>query len=494
MLSTRNMQPQDLSPAELLRYLPNYKVVVCSSCQYAVQPGAISRHLKDIHHIIRNHRRPFMQYVSKLDLDDPQNVIQSTDRPHEFPIPLLPVQDGLMCKHEGCSHLCVSVKRMKSHWAAAHGRAGEPHQDWRSVPLQTFFRGNSLRYFTKWPLIHPGGSTATRKSQNYIACANVFPRVEEACKDSVIEDVDAVLLQHFITSTSLTLSTDAETEAMWKTTIPSLAQDFPFLKHGILACSALHMAYHNALQKRTLLITAASHQDSAMPLFRAAVADVNEENCYAIFAFGHLLATCSFANEKEDERLLLVDPNGTNMLSNWLFFLRAGCGLADSVWQQVEEGPLKPLVCTWETPIDVEEGVRTPFVEHLITMIPPKDSDECWSDEEYRIYEKAAIELGYAFACADRLGENLNVWDMLKFWPMRQDVEYMYLLNDWHPGALILFAHFCILLNKMDGKWYLEGRSQRLMAHILQRLDAKWHCYVVWPMEKIGFQFEPVGT
>lgn len=60
-----------------------------------------------------------MQYVSKLDLDEPQNDIQSTDKAHEFPIPLLPVQDGLICKHEGCLHLCVSVKRVRSHWVAA---------------------------------------------------------------------------------------------------------------------------------------------------------------------------------------------------------------------------------------------------------------------------------------------------------------------------------------------------------------------------------------
>jgi hypothetical protein len=87
-----------------------------------------------------------MQYASKLDLDEPQNVIQSTDEAHEFPIPLLPVQDGLMCEYQGRSHLCVSMQRMRSHWVSEHERSGEPIVDWHSVPLQTFFRGNSLKY------------------------------------------------------------------------------------------------------------------------------------------------------------------------------------------------------------------------------------------------------------------------------------------------------------------------------------------------------------
>ncbi len=87
-----------------------------------------------------------MEYVSKFDIAEPQDVIQAKIR--QFPVPLLPVQDGLLCLHEGCLHLCASVKRMKTHWLSSHGLSGQPGSDWCSVPLQTFFRGNLLRYFT----------------------------------------------------------------------------------------------------------------------------------------------------------------------------------------------------------------------------------------------------------------------------------------------------------------------------------------------------------
>lgn len=138
--------PRDPEPAELLQYLPLYRVVVCTSCEYAVQPNAIGRHLKDIHQIYRSRRRPFMQYVSSLGLDQPEVVIGS--KIHEFPVPGLPVQDGVRCESQGCSFLCGSEKRMKCHWSSAHGRAAQEHIHWRPVPLQTFFRGNLLRYFT----------------------------------------------------------------------------------------------------------------------------------------------------------------------------------------------------------------------------------------------------------------------------------------------------------------------------------------------------------
>jgi hypothetical protein len=133
-------------PADLILYVPLYSVVVCSTCKYAIQPQAIARHLKETHHINRSYRRPFMQYISKLSLNDTETVIES--KIHEFPVSLLPVHDGFVCESEGCGHLCMSVKRMRTHWLDVHGRSGQTLLDWQSAKLQTFFRGNLLRYFT----------------------------------------------------------------------------------------------------------------------------------------------------------------------------------------------------------------------------------------------------------------------------------------------------------------------------------------------------------
>jgi hypothetical protein len=37
---------------------------------------------------------------------------------------------------------------MEAHWSAQHGRKGYSNRDWSAAPLQSFFRGNKLRYFT----------------------------------------------------------------------------------------------------------------------------------------------------------------------------------------------------------------------------------------------------------------------------------------------------------------------------------------------------------
>lgn len=146
--------PLDTRPEDLLQYLASYRAVVCTSCKYAIQPSAITGHLNDIHRIHHTRRRPFMQYVSRLDLAPPEVVLKTEIL--EFPVPVLPVQDGWKCESPGCFHLCASEKRMKTHWYSEHCRPGRPFVDWHSVPLQTFFRGNLLRYFTTSDLSSTG--------------------------------------------------------------------------------------------------------------------------------------------------------------------------------------------------------------------------------------------------------------------------------------------------------------------------------------------------
>lgn len=469
----------DPEPAELLRYLPAHKVVICRTCQYAVQPHAIPRHLKDIHHIHRGRRRPFMQYVSRLELGKPEDVIES--KITQFPVPLLPVQDGLRCRSEGCGHLCVSEKRMKSHWLFIHGRPGQPTFDWQSAPLQTFFRGNLLRYFT------PGDTQAkVIQSSGSKAYAELLESINVLQSSNILSDSDSILLRHYITSTSISIAHDAQSEALWQVTVPQLAYRHPFLMHAILACSALHLAYKRPEEQGQYLIEASSHQDVAMPQFRSAIDNVDKDSCHSIMVFSHLLVIYSFALERQDERLLIVDGNRSDVLPSWLHFLRNGCLMVCSVWDQIENGPVKELASQWEVPVEISEEGKLPLTDHLLSVIPSEDSQYAWSEEARRLYTDAAVELGRAFMCTRTLGEKLTTWDALRLWPMKISVDYMNLLNQWHPGALILLAHYCILLQKLDTHWYFEGRATKLLSTILKRLDTRWHCFIEWPLEEIG--------
>jgi hypothetical protein len=128
-------------------------------------------------------------------------------------------------------------------------------------------------------------------------------------------------MQHFITHTWLTLATGENTRQMWHVIVPQLACQHEFLMHALLAYTSLHMAYLNPDQHSELTIKARTHQDHAMPLFRAAISSVESETCDAVYIFALLVAVTAFAL---DERLFMVGEK-EGKLPSWLFFIRSGC-------------------------------------------------------------------------------------------------------------------------------------------------------------------------
>lgn len=128
-------------------------------------------------------------------------------------------------------------------------------------------------------------------------------------------------MHHFTTYTWLTLAADDKTRQMWHVTVPQLAYQHGYLMHALLACTAVHMAYLYPTQHPKLTVKARTHQDHAIPLFRAAVSSVESETCDAVLIFARLVAITAFAL---DEPFLTVEEN-QDKLPSWLFFIRSGC-------------------------------------------------------------------------------------------------------------------------------------------------------------------------
>ncbi|CAH0052441.1 unnamed protein product [Clonostachys solani] len=464
-------EPSALHPEELLLYDDEYQVVVCQQCKYALRGTAIDRHLKEVHKILRSSRHPYMAYVSKFPLLEPEEVI--TKPMNDFPVPFLPVFDGLKCLDSSCSYLCISTKRMQKHWLSEHGRHGYDNKDWQPALLQTFFRGNSLRYFT-------GPSKEPTCGGNQVVTSYGSPQMIQTLNDGHLTPSKDELLQHFQTSTSNTIVRGEED--LWRHTLPQLAASHQFLMHAILACSALHLAAKHPLQQQ-YLICAFKHQNIAMPMFRDAVAKVTEDNCHAILGFMHLLVVYSFGAERHEDSLLLIDTSSPepDFLLSWLYYRRNGCTLLGNYKELISSGPLKQLCRCWHLPdITTEKLPQTKDVllvalEDLVTSL--HNGGEL-SKEDYHAVEEAGHRLLCAFVRADNLGSDFNPWDAVCGWPMLVSLQYTRLLAQQHPVALILLGYYCLLLKKLQGHWFIGNYPLRLLYLVKGGLELRWHCYI----------------
>ncbi|KAJ5166845.1 uncharacterized protein N7482_005626 [Penicillium canariense] len=363
---------------------------------------------------------------------------------------------------------------MENHWSTKHGCKGEPSRDWSAALLQTFFRGNMLRYFTgiaqNKDLSHPSDPILAES-----------PHIQDIGEKYNLDGLDLRILKHYFSSSYKTFVTSDHTEQIWLSVVPDLAYNQQFLLSGILACTALHMAHLDPTQHQHLTIRACSHQDSALPLFRYAIDHPTEENCDAIMAFSYLLIVYSFATDIENTNnsFYIIENAGSIstgpkvVLPQWLHFIRAGCSMLCNVWDRIETGPVSALAAAWETEEDISDS-DLPHLDYFLSIVP---KDGSWSEESIAIYQEAATALAESFAYLERakMKSEINTWSILGGWPVRVKTEYVTLLSERHPGALILLAYYCVLSKEMEKFWYFEGRSARLISCVSKVLDKTWH-------------------
>jgi hypothetical protein len=72
---------------------------------------------------------------------------------------------------------------------------------------------------------------------------------------------------------------------------------------------------------------------------------------------------------------------------------------------------------------------------------------------------------------------------------------YMSLVNQRRPEALILLAHYCLLLSKIDNVWWLRGISRHLLRSVCRMIGkvedggegrgGKWESWISWPLQEL---------
>jgi Orsellinic acid/F9775 biosynthesis cluster protein D/Fungal specific transcription factor domain len=441
-----------------------------------------------------------MKYASGFDLADPKDV--TLPKLDGDPVPDLTIISGLSCGVEECGHLCATAKRMKMHRAAEHSTVTGDGPQWRPVDLQTFFRGNQLRYFIVQqpaPMDSQGSQVGTSSIEAETASTGLSTpsQCPLACEPQLTADLDFRLLEHFQACTCHEVGYDVASREVWHTDVPVLAAKHPFLMHGILACAALHLAFGNLRERRRYKLIAAHHQSMALPSFRSEIANPSEDNCFALLAFTQLLIIHCFAADHHNEDLLIVGGKDDIDLPEWLFVIRGSCHIFQAVLPYLTKGSFMSLVTGGVGREDIEPQDVSPEMsdvdEHLRGLIDMMHLSVEKSKEKGKFrasaLPSAVLILARAFskARAAQLRNSYTMWIAIHTWPVQVPEGYLDLLKERDPAALVVLAHYCILLRPLEDNWYMHGYTSRLLSRIYTQLDEEWYTWLQWPLEIIGF-------
>ncbi|OQV08772.1 Fungal specific transcription factor domain-containing protein [Cladophialophora immunda] len=320
----------------LLTYVPDYGLVICKRCEFAIQPRALSSHLLR-HHIYRSERRQLLERISRLKLLNPAEV--NTPPAGISALPYLQVSEGYRCSYPTCAHLCISAKRMSLHLHECHKEihAIDVEIHAQRVHIQTFFRGNKVRYFEVDALPRVSSNEGPTDSTTYPLLRLSHLSQAQLSQTSTATELPMnhlMYLHHYITRTSESLTRGNDSILFWADTIPLHALNQPFLMHGILGVAAFHQAVltSDAQQRSTHQSNGLIHQSAGLVTFRKLIKHPTAETSTALTAFARLLGVqfCAQALLDAEDHPLVVGKSpklNISQVMDFVLLLRGGCDL-----------------------------------------------------------------------------------------------------------------------------------------------------------------------
>lgn len=498
----------------LLVHVPEYGVAICSECQYAVQPTALSKHLLR-HGVYRSERQAQLACFKHVKLLEPDDITPPLGAES---IPELPLYEGRRCMTDGCTYTCVSEKRMQQHWREQHHNQALAD---RTAYLQTFFRGNKLRYFevnrTKTTSSNLQPRSQIQANGTYVAGS--FREVQDTKSEVVSSnptlqralhaqfDLDAMKLMHYCTvSTCLTLNRATESVEFLRMIVTRDAFEHEYLLFGFLCLTASHLATETSDdQKRDRYRqVSAQYQALALPAFRRAVTVPSRKNVNALILCSRLIGIHNMVNallKWNDGRQDEFTPE--EVISSVVESLTLLRGVVH-IWLHMQQflPPESEFLQPSEVPNNVQgyrnsastsrinndaqtssavfspdSTISSPFTaqdfeqvsllqDHLASMMISEDTATA------NLLISSFVILKQSLQCAISATNLRDMWHALEMWACLVPAGYIDLLASRHPGALLIFANWlCISKILEPHYWFLKGQSKRLLDSVALLLD-----------------------
>ncbi|MCJ1230887.1 hypothetical protein MMC12_007561 [Toensbergia leucococca] len=219
------------------------------------------------------------------------------------------------------------------------------------------------------------------------------------------------------------------------------------------------------------------YHDLALASFRPLLDNITPENCSALFVVSTFVAIFAFA---------LPQPSGPNTVSAFVnqilkisVFVKGISTVVQTAKAWIAQGKLGRLLRpeVWNSlealPQEVNEAL-----EHL--ELRNKASLDSGSDKA--IYSSAIQSLKRAFQvtalCSNDPGLTL-------LWLVAVDHSYMELLRRREQMALVILAHFGVVLHNSRDCWWSEIKPDRLVTAVYCMLNTELRPSLSWTMKSL---------
>ncbi|KAI1624900.1 hypothetical protein EDD37DRAFT_628299 [Exophiala viscosa] len=251
----------------------------------------------------------------------------------------------------------------------------------------------------------------------------------------------------------------------------------PYLMHQLLAMSAFHLSIKYAESRMFYREYATGLQTRALSLFNETnkVLEVTSANCAQMFLFSALIGVHLLCDALRYHRDSLE-----GFIHRFTHCVSIHCGVVAIILEsthllrETEVGPhLIPSHVFEQTP-----STSDPECEALRNLLHgtnlPQSSRKAYDNAIFRLQQ--VFEAQRAFT-----GTKLLV-PLVFAWPALLSFEFMELLRQQQAEALVVLAHYAMLLHRGRDLWLMGDGGRFLIESICGSLASEWHEYLKMPI------------
>ncbi|OQE00559.1 hypothetical protein PENVUL_c050G04524 [Penicillium vulpinum] len=337
---------------------------------------------------------------------------------------------------------------------------------------------------TSTSISSPTTMTESSSSQSNSKSQDEHPTSLSTDIEETLDLKDLELMMHWCTTTYKSMTGDPTSEQIWQTTIPKLSLRYPALRQGILALSALHLASTSTSSRRwRYLETARSHQAQALTgLHIESDEKAPEAESQATFALCCIMIVFTFGfcqidseNDSNEEQLDVLDEFfEVFQLTRWLVSI-----LVASM-ERITSSELNALFHPEDLPPTMPDMSRL-----VVLSLQRQNELEAIRDatHETDVYDSTIEHLSHALEQLMKGGEP-KVFAFC--WSWRIPEEFLELLQARRPFALVILAHYSVILHHLRGSWWMGDWGNRILSEIGDLLDPEWREFISWPIDATG--------
>lgn len=303
---------------------------------------------------------------------------------------------------------------------------------------------------------------------------------------------DLELMHHYTTLTAANLEKTRDPLILdtWRIDVPHEATRHPFLMHTILALAALHKislsptttsSSSSSSNNADLALVALNHHHRA--LFPA-IDNFDATSANAIFAFSAIGALVLLAMPIYLDTPPIADP--ITDICGLGAVMRGTTTVVRTGLHWIRSGPLAPQL-------------RVGFLDHPAPLAPETEAALALVDEAIKRRFHGARNAAEMLTCysytLDRLKLTFGVVAAQEHekgieltWLAMGRADFAKQLEEREGMALVLLAHYAVLLHGAGDVWWSRGWGRALVQAIEEALPSEggWEELMAWPRKEVG--------